>query len=73
MANDLLRPIHDRMPVILPRELEEFWLDRSIDEPGALGSALTHYPHYAMEAYEVSSLLNSAANDDPDVIAPECH
>ena len=31
-ANDLLRPIHHRMPVILPREMEEFWLDAAIDD-----------------------------------------
>ena len=68
-ANELLTPIHDRMPVILPRELEEFWLDRSIDDPGALGSVLTSYADDAMEAYEVSSLVNSAANDCPEVIA----
>ena len=67
-ANDLLRPVHDRMPVVLPRELEELWLDRSIDDPGALGSVLTPYLDDAMEAYEVSTLVNSAANDSPEVI-----
>ena len=67
-ANDLLRPVHDRMPVVLPRELEELWLDRSIDDPGALGSVLTPYLDDAMETYEVSTLVNSAANDGPEVI-----
>ena len=67
-ANDLLRPVHDRMPVVLPRELEDLWLDRSIDDPGALGSVLTPYLDDAMEAYEVSTLVNSAANDGPEVI-----
>ena len=67
-ANDLLRLVHDRMPVVLPRELEELWLDRSIDGPGALGSVLTPYLDGAMEAYEVSTLVNSAANDGPEVI-----
>ena len=67
-ANDLLRPVHDRMPVVLPRELEDLWLDRSIDDPGALGSVLTPYLDGAMEAYEVSTLVNSAANDGPEVI-----
>ena len=37
-ANHLLRPIHDRMPVILPRKVEGFWLDGSLDDPGALSS-----------------------------------
>ena len=67
-ANELLKPIHDRMPVILPRELEEFWLDRSIDDPGSLGSVLTSYSAEAMDAYEVSALVNSPSNDGPEVI-----
>ena len=69
-ANDLLRPIHNRMPVILPKEMEELWLDRDLDDPGALGSVLSPYPDYAMEAYEVSSLVNSVANADPRVVEP---
>ena len=68
-ANDLLSPIHDRMPVVLPRHMEEFWLDRAIDDPATLASALAPYPDDAMEAYEVSTLVNSAANDGPEVIA----
>ena len=68
-ANDLLRPIHDRMPVVLPRDTEAFWLDRSIDDPGALGSVLAPYPDDALESYQVSTLVNSAANDGPEVIA----
>ena len=68
-ANDLLRPIHDRMPVILPRDLEELWLDAGVDDPGALGSVLAPYQDDAMEVYEVSTLVNSAANDGPEVIA----
>ena len=67
-ANDLLAPIHDRMPVILRRELEEFWLDSSIDDPGALANVLAPCADEAMEAYEVSTLVNSAANDGPEVI-----
>ena len=69
VANDLLAPIHDRMPVILPRDMEEFWLDPSIDGPRALGSVLNPYPDEEMEAFEVSTLVNSAANDGPEVIA----
>ena len=68
-ANDLLRPIHDRMPVILPRDLEDLWLDAGVDDPGALGNVLAPYPGRAMEVYEVSPLVNSAANDGPEVIA----
>lgn len=69
-ANDLLNPIHDRMPVVLPRHMEEFWLDPSVDDPDVLSSALTPHSSDAMEVYEVSDLVNSAANDSPEVIEP---
>ena len=69
-ANDLLSPIHDRMPVILSRENEDFWLDRSENDPAMLGSVLSPYPTDAMVAYEISSLVNSYANDGPEVIEP---
>ena len=66
--NGLLKPIHNRMPVILPRDIEEFWLDDSVDDPAALTSVLTPYPDDAMEAYEVSSLVNSVASGGAEVI-----
>ena len=69
-ANELLKPIHHRMPVILPRDMEGFWLDdRSIEDPNRLRSVLTPDPDDAMEAYEVSTLVNSVANDGPELIA----
>ena len=66
--NDLLKPIHNRMPVILPRDIEDFWLDDGVDDPGALTSILTPHPAEAMQAYEVLSLVNSVANKGPEVI-----
>ena len=68
-ANELLRPIHHRMPVILPREMEGCWLDRSIQDTTELRGVLTAYPDHAMGTYEVSTLVNSVANDGPDLIA----
>ena len=69
-ANDLLRPIHNRMPVILPREMEEFWLDREVQDVAVLENALTAYPYELMQTYEVSTLVNSARNNGPQVIDP---
>ncbi len=69
MANDLLRPIHDRMPVILQRDQEDLWLDRDVREPDVLREVLIPYNPGAMEAYEVSTLVNSNSNDGPEVIA----
>ena len=68
-ANNLLRPIHDRMPVILHREIEGLWLEGDIDDPDALRSVLAPYPDDAIDAYEVSTLVNAAVNDGPEVIA----
>ena len=69
-ANDLLSPVHDRMPVILPRGLESFWLDPHIQDHAALSDVLTPYPSAAIEAFEVSSLVNSPSNNGPEVLVP---
>ena len=70
-ANDLLSPVHDRMPVILPRDIESFSLDPLIQDHAALSDVLAPYPSEAMEAYEVSSLVNSPSNNGPEVLIPE--
>ena len=58
------------MPVILSRDDEDFWLDGSASDPAALADVLRPYPAGEMEAYEVSSLVNSHVNDAPEVIEP---
>jgi putative SOS response-associated peptidase YedK len=70
-ANDLVRPIHDRMPVILPEGVEDRWLDPSEGSRERLQAILTPpYPAGEMAAFEVTSIVNSAAHDAPDCIAP---
>ena len=49
---------------------EGAWLDPSVDDPGTLGSVLTPHPDHAMEAYEVSSLVNRPSNEGPEVAIP---
>ena len=68
-ANELLKDVHDRMPVILPREAEGTWLnpDAPVSE---LLSLLKPYPADEMEFYPVSRAVNSRAIDSPDCIAP---
>ena len=68
-ANDFLSPIHNRMPVILPRETEEMWLNSDLEEASALTDILISYPGDGMDAYEVSTMVNYARNDGPEVIA----
>lgn len=67
-ANRFMQPIHNRMPVILRREDEQLWLGS--DNAAELLELLRPYPDEEMEAYPVSKLINSAANDFPEVIAP---
>jgi len=68
--NSLMAPIHDRMPVILPRKAEALWLDRTVEDPQKLLPLLASYSAKEMEAYAVSALVNSPRNDIPACIEP---
>jgi putative SOS response-associated peptidase YedK len=68
-ANEALKPIHERMPVILKPEDEELWLDPAT-EPEKLIKMLAPYPNDEVEAYEITKLVNSPRNDTPDCIQP---
>ena len=61
-ANKLVGEIHDRMPVILNQVDQKVWLNQ-ISDTIALKALLKPYPETEMEAYEVSSIVNNAAND----------
>ena len=65
--NDTMRPIHDRMPVIIPRDSYDTWLDPNTSEAEAF--ALVAPFEGGMRAYRVGALVNSAANDDEQCIA----
>ena len=69
-ANEVLKPIHHRMPVILSKEVEDLWLDTALDDSQTLTQFLDPYPDDALEAYEVSALVNSASNDRPEIATP---
>lgn len=69
-ANDLLKPIHDRMPVIVPKDDEATWLDPKSRDRAQLASILQPYPSAEMEAYPVSTLVNAPANDVPECLRP---
>ena len=67
-ANDLVRDIHDRMPVILPEDREGDWLMAS-DTKQAL-SVLTPYDSNLLKAYRVSKMVNSPTNNSAELIIP---
>jgi putative SOS response-associated peptidase YedK len=69
-ANDLMQPIHDRMPVILPRSQESTWLNPAIQSAADVLPLLVPYSAAEMEAYAVSRLVNSPENNSPDLVRP---
>jgi putative SOS response-associated peptidase YedK len=68
-ANDLVRPLHDRMPVILPEDVADRWLDPA-ESRLMLQSFLKPYPADEMAAYDVSPVVNNTRHDAPDCILP---
>jgi putative SOS response-associated peptidase YedK len=68
-ANDLVAPIHDRMPVVLARPDWDAWLDPQSDLEQVVG-LLVPAPSDWFDAYPVSSLVNNVANDGPELIEP---
>ena len=68
-ANDFMKPIHSRMPVILKPQDEKTWLSGS--NPDEIRMLLKPYPSGDMDAFRVSKLVNSARNNGPEVWAME--
>ena len=68
--NELMVPIHDRMPAILRPEEEAAWLDPELRTPELVLELLRPYPAQLMEAYPVSARVSSARNEGPDLIQP---
>ncbi len=66
--NELMEQIHDRMPVILPREQEQRWMSPQPDP--SLVELLVPFPAGMMKAYPISKLVNSARNDAPHILEP---
>ena len=69
--NELMKPIHNRMPVILKESDETRWLDPEIKDSKTLLPLLTPYPSEEMESFQVSTIVNSPKNDIPECIVPE--
>jgi putative SOS response-associated peptidase YedK len=68
--NELMASIHNRMPAILPGHAYAQWLDPAPRFPTEMNNLLVPYPAEEMEAYPVSTLVNSPANDRPEVVLP---
>src|SRR5262249_44695677 len=69
-GNDLMKPIHDRMPVILPQEAWDRWLDPENQDTGALQELLVPFPAEKMKERRVSKRVGDVRNKDPEVQGP---
>lgn len=68
VANEVLKPIHDRMPVVLDKKYYDLWLDPQVQKPESLKELLHPYPASAMTAYPVSTLVNNPKYNNADCI-----
>jgi putative SOS response-associated peptidase YedK len=67
-ANELMQPIHNRMPVILDPKDYDLWLDLEVKKPELLQPLLHSYRSEEMTAYPVSKVVNKPSNDSAECI-----
>jgi putative SOS response-associated peptidase YedK len=67
-ANEVLRPVHDRMPVILHAEDYGLWLGADARELGLVKEMLRPYPADEMTSYPVGTSVNSPRNQGAELI-----
>ena len=67
--NEVVAPVHRRMPAILAQEDEESWLDAGTGVEEAL-SLLSPVPDDRLAAVPVSTMVNSVSNDGPELLQP---
>ncbi|MDO9597025.1 MAG: SOS response-associated peptidase [Azoarcus sp.] len=69
-ANELIRPIHDRMPVIIRPENYDAWLDPELVDAAAVRSLASPYPADLMEKYPVGRAVGNPRAQGPELIEP---
>ncbi|MGC1454919.1 MAG: SOS response-associated peptidase [Nitrospirota bacterium] len=69
-ANQLVMPIHERMPVIAPVDKYDLWLDPRVQDSSVLPALLNPYPSEEMELFPVTPKVNSFKFDSPESIEP---
>lgn len=69
-ANEFMAPLHERMPVILAREVIDQWLDPQVNDPAELTPLLTQYPSANMKAWPVGKAVGNVRNQGPALLEP---
>jgi putative SOS response-associated peptidase YedK len=68
--NELMAPLHNRMPVILPLDAYTQWLDSVPQTRENLDPLIKPYPAEEMAAYPVSTLVNNPKNESAECVVP---
>jgi putative SOS response-associated peptidase YedK len=68
--NDFMTAIHDRMPAVVTPDAWALWLDPAPADPGELRALLEPREDVALDAHDVSLLVNNVRNDGPALIEP---
>jgi putative SOS response-associated peptidase YedK len=68
--NSLVVDIHDRMPVIVPGDKYEIWLDPDVNDFEVIRDVLKPYDANSMRRYPVSMRLNNSKNEDAESASP---
>lgn len=68
--NNLMMPLHNRMPVIIHQDAYAQWLEKSPQTPENLQPLIKPYPSDEMTAHPVSTLVNNPANDRAECVVP---
>jgi putative SOS response-associated peptidase YedK len=69
-ANEVAAPVHSRMPVILPAESYDAWLDPGNQDAASVQDLLRPYPGDLLFARRVSTYVNNVKNQGPQCIEP---
>jgi putative SOS response-associated peptidase YedK len=69
-ANNVLKPVHERMPVILRAESYDEWLDTKVKNTDKLQKLLVPYSAKEMDSHTVSRSVNIPDSDSSDLIKP---
>ncbi|MFP4104535.1 MAG: SOS response-associated peptidase [Phycisphaerae bacterium] len=68
--NELVKPVHNRMPVVLPKDKWEKWLDVSLQDAAAAADLVEQWEADEFEAYPVTKQMNSPQFEDPKAVEP---
>ena len=69
-ASDALGVIHDRNPVLIPRQLRAAWLDCASDDVEVARRLLDDIPPARLTPYEVGPAVGNVRNNGPELIEP---